>query len=136
MLKPATRLRHVVPVLVLALGPSCSPEREPSGSPSSRSGREPRGVPPRVVLLISIDTLRADHLGIYGYPRPTSPVIDQLGREGAVFDDASSTSPWTLPAHASMLTGLYPNRHGANDVEHALGAVPYTHLTLPTYSPV
>lgn len=121
MLKPATRLRRLVPVLVLALGPSCSPEREPSGSPSSRSGREPRGVPPRVVLLISIDTLRADHVGIYGYPRPTSPVIDRLGREGTVFDDASSTSPWTLPAHASMLTGLYPNRHGANDVERALG---------------
>lgn len=64
------------------------------------------------LLLISIDTLRADHLGCYGYDRPTSPTIDRLAAEGLVFADASTTSPWTLPSHASMLTGLYPRRHG------------------------
>lgn len=77
-------------------------------------------------MLISLDTLRADHLGIYGYPRPTSPVIDALGREGTVFEDVSTTSPWTLPSHASLLTGLYPNRHGAIDWEAALD------VSLPT----
>jgi arylsulfatase A-like enzyme len=64
------------------------------------------------LILISIDTLRADHLGCYNYPRPTSPTIDALAAEGVVFEDASTTSPWTLPSHASMLTGLYPRRHG------------------------
>jgi len=64
------------------------------------------------VVLISVDTLRADHLGCYGYDRPTSPALDRLANQGAVFDDASATSPWTLPSHASLLTGLFPRHHG------------------------
>lgn len=64
------------------------------------------------LILISIDTLRADHLGSYGYERPTSPALDVLASEGAVFENVSSTAPWTLPAHGSLLTGLYPSRHG------------------------
>ncbi|MEE8475485.1 MAG: sulfatase-like hydrolase/transferase, partial [Myxococcota bacterium] len=120
VLKPVKRLPRLVLVSMLALASNCSPDLDSSDSASSRPRRESERTPPRVVLLISIDTLRADHVGIYGYARPTSPVIDRLGREGAVFDDAISTSPWTLPAHASMLTGLYPNRHGANDVGHGL----------------
>jgi arylsulfatase A-like enzyme len=71
-------------------------------------------------VLISLDTVRADHLGTYGYPRPTTPWIDTLADEGVVFDDATSTSPWTLPAHASLLTGLYPDRHGATSSDRAL----------------
>jgi arylsulfatase A-like enzyme len=71
-----------------------------------------REEPPRLVVLISIDTLRADHLGLYGYARLTSPFLDTLALESTVFDEAMSTSPWTLPAHASLLTGLYPSRHG------------------------
>jgi arylsulfatase A-like enzyme len=65
---------------------------------------------PRVIVLISLDTLRPDHLGTYGHIRDTSPVLDALAERGVVFEDASSTSPWTLPAHASMLTGLYPSQ--------------------------
>ena len=65
----------------------------------------------RLIVLISIDTLRADHLSLYGYPRLTSPNLDLFALEGATFEDASSVSPWTLPAHASMLTGLYPLAH-------------------------
>ena len=60
------------------------------------------------VLLISIDTLRADHLGSYGYPRPTSPRLDQLAREGARFETAVAPTSWTLPSHMSLLTGLDP----------------------------
>lgn len=69
------------------------------------------------VILISIDTLRADHLGCYGYSRPTSPALDKLASEGLLFEDVSSPSPWTLPAHASLLTGLYPNRNGLKSHE-------------------
>jgi arylsulfatase A-like enzyme len=64
------------------------------------------------VILISIDTLRADHLGCYGYSRPTSPVLDKFASEGVLFEDVSATSPWTLPSHGSLLTGLYPNLNG------------------------
>lgn len=79
------------------------------GAACSRSATE---VPVRGVILISVDTLRADHLGFYGYDRPTTPSLDALAQEGIVFDAATSTSNWTLPAHASLLSGLYPNSHG------------------------
>ncbi len=65
------------------------------------------------VVLVSIDSLRPDHLGTYGYERAgISPHIDALAAEGIVFERALSTTTWTLPAHASMLTGLYPEAHG------------------------
>ena len=63
------------------------------------------------VILISIDTLRQDHLGIYGYSRETSPNIDRFFRDGAVFLNHISQAPNTLPSHMSMLTGLYPQEH-------------------------
>jgi arylsulfatase A-like enzyme/tetratricopeptide (TPR) repeat protein len=65
--------------------------------------------------LISIDTLRADHLPVYGYAAGTTPAIDALAREGVVFEDVYSHCPLTLPAHASMFTGLLPPRHGVRD---------------------
>jgi len=64
------------------------------------------------VVLISFDTVRADHLGTYGYERPTSPNVDALAAKSIVFDRAISQAPWTLPAHGSMLSGLYPSRLG------------------------
>jgi arylsulfatase A-like enzyme len=69
------------------------------------------------VLVIVIDTLRADHLSAYGYSRPTSPNIDQLARQAVVFDNAIAPSSWTLPSHASMLTGRYTYEHGADSVK-------------------
>ncbi len=72
------------------------------------------------VVLIVIDTLRADHLGSYGYDEPTSPRLDALAREGARFANARATSSWTLPSVASMLTGLYPAAHGAERNNAAL----------------
>jgi arylsulfatase A-like enzyme len=77
---------------------------------------------PRNAVLVSIDTLRADHLGCYGHPLPTSPHLDALASDGVLFEDVSSTAPWTLPAHASLLTGLYPNRTGVRTLHHALPA--------------
>jgi len=65
------------------------------------------------VLLVSIDTLRRDHLGCYGYGRETSPRIDAFAAGRAIlFDRAYTQAPYTLPAHLSMLTGLYPHAHG------------------------
>jgi len=61
--------------------------------------------------MISVDTLRADRLGCYGYRRDTSPHIDELAREGSLFENAFSSSPKTTPSHMSMLTGLYPRVH-------------------------
>lgn len=67
---------------------------------------------PRNLLLISIDTLRADALETYGYDRPTSPFLLELSRGAAVFENAFCPLPGTLPSHMSMLTGLYPEEHG------------------------
>ncbi len=67
---------------------------------------------PRHVLLISIDTLRPDHISCYGHTQETSPNLDRLARRGVRFTDVTAAAPWTLPSHASLLTGLYPSRHG------------------------
>jgi arylsulfatase A-like enzyme len=65
------------------------------------------------VLLIVVDTLRADHLGAYGYTQPTTPFLDDYARRSVLFEKAFSTSSWTLPAHASLFTGRLPYEHGA-----------------------
>jgi arylsulfatase A-like enzyme len=64
------------------------------------------------VILISIDTLRADHVSCYGYHRKTTPNIDKIASEGTIFYRNYSTGVWTPPGHASMLTGLYVSEHG------------------------
>jgi arylsulfatase A-like enzyme len=64
-------------------------------------------------LVISLDTTRADRLGIYGYARPTSPALDRMARDGAWYERAYTTATWTLPAHASLFTGRFPKSHGA-----------------------
>jgi arylsulfatase A-like enzyme len=71
------------------------------------------------VVLVSVDTLRADHVGAYGGPVPT-PALDALAREGALLADACTPTPSTGPAHASLLTGLHPWRHGVLDNAVAL----------------
>lgn len=72
------------------------------------------------LIVISVDTLRADMLSCYGYDRPTSPTIDGVAQEGVLFEDVSATAPWTLPSHASIFTGLYPNRHGVKSRSQSL----------------
>ena len=67
------------------------------------------------IVLISIDTLRADHLPIYGYGEVRTPAIDRLAADSVVFDRAYAHSPLTLPSHASMLTGRLPFEHGVRD---------------------
>ena len=97
-----------------------------------RHGRSAAGDKPHQafnVLLVSIDTCRADHLSCYGYKRPTTPNIDALAREGAMFKTATTPVPLTTPAHSSMLTGVYPPTHGVhlNTYDHLADA----NVTLP-----
>jgi choline-sulfatase len=82
----------------------------------------------RNVLLISIDTLRADHLSAYGFPRPTTPNIDAVAREGVLFKTVYTPVPMTLPAHVSMLTGTLPPTHGLRD--NLLSRLPEGSVTL------
>jgi len=110
--------------LVLA---SCAPEPEeaPPATVPTDVGRLLAGAstarPP--VILITIDTLRADRLSSYGSDRVETPHIDRLAAEGVRFDNASSTVPFTLPAHSSIMTGLYPPSHGVREnVGYVLGA--------------
>ena len=72
----------------------------------------------RGIVLVSIDTLRRDHVGAYGYARPTTPRLDAVAARGLRLDDAVSTSSWTLPAHLSMLTSADPAAHGGTDMRH------------------
>jgi arylsulfatase A-like enzyme len=78
------------------------------------------------VLIVVIDALRADHLSLYGYGRRTSPALDRWAERGVVFTRAYAQAPWTKPAVATILTGLYPVSHGADTAIAALPEdVPY-----------
>ena len=98
--------------LCLCAGLSCRQEGKPEIA-------TPTTTPPNV-LLISVDTLRPDHLGCYGYQRQTSPRIDRLAAEGALFENAISSTSWTLPAHAALFTGLADSVHGCVDTDRRL----------------
>lgn len=96
-----------IPALILApLVGAATAVAYGSGSPSSGQTSKPN------LLLISIDTLRADHLSVYGYAVDTSPNLQLLARQGVLFEQAYSHSTWTLPAHVSLLTGQDPLTHG------------------------
>jgi arylsulfatase A-like enzyme len=72
---------------------------------------------PNVIVLV-VDTLRADHLSSYGYNRPTSPNMDRLASQGVLFENAISPSSWSFPSHVSLVTGLYQFQHGMGNVPH------------------
>jgi arylsulfatase A-like enzyme len=90
----------------ILLAVSACRQSQPTAAPA------PLPAPTRGYILISIDTLRADHLGLYGYPKPTSPFLDELAHRANVFDEAYSQFPSTLVSHMTMFTGLYPREHG------------------------
>jgi len=81
-------------------------------SPVVSDRRDARTRPP--VVLISVDCLRADHLGAYGYDEDISPAIDAFAAESTLFENAVAVSSWTLPTHMSMFTGLNPSYHGVD----------------------
>ena len=70
------------------------------------------------IVLITVDTLRADHLSCYGYDRNTSPAIDKIAEKGIIFNNALAPSSWTAPSMVSLLTSVYPINHGVN---HGIG---------------
>jgi arylsulfatase A-like enzyme len=72
---------------------------------------EQKGPGPNIIL-ISLDTLRADHLRCYGYDKETSPAMDRMAAEGVLFENVYAQSNWTLPSHVSMFSSLYPSSHG------------------------
>ena len=82
---------------------------------SPPSSQRPAGQRPTNVILITIDTVRADHLGCYGATSVQTPVLDGLARDGVVFDRAISQVPLTWPSHAAILTGTYPFQNGVQD---------------------
>ncbi|MEQ1894699.1 MAG: sulfatase [Planctomycetota bacterium] len=94
MLFPARRSL----LLLLAASPLCACAKRPDG-PN--------------ILVITLDTTRRDHLGMYGYPLPTSPNLDRLAKDALVYTNAYAVSSWTMPTHASMFTGKFPSSHGA-----------------------
>jgi len=83
---------------------------------------------PLAGVLITLDTTRSDALGTYGAGDDATPRLDALARESVVFEGARTVAPLTLPSHASMLTGLYPPRHGVRD--NGLAALPASASTL------
>ena len=83
------------------------------GDPTVWAPSTDRMIPHWNVIVVSLDTLRADRLGTYGYPLPITPVLDGFARQGTVFERAVTQATWTLPSHATMLTGTYPCVHQA-----------------------
>ena len=108
--RPAHATRALLGGLVL-LAAACGPGGD-SDTPGISESRPLAIAGPRTVILVSLDTLRPDRLGVYGAPAGNSPRLDALADEAVVFDDALSVAPWTLPSHMSMLTGLDPLAHG------------------------
>jgi arylsulfatase A-like enzyme len=104
MVRARGRRPAALAIVLAALAASCARQEDPSTN----------------LVVIGIDTLRADHVGCYGYRRPTSPHIDALARDGVLFTTAVSQAPWTLPAFASIMTGLLPSHHRAGE-----GKLPY-----------
>jgi arylsulfatase A-like enzyme/Flp pilus assembly protein TadD len=106
----------LVACLVVAAGIGCRGADQPAPTGSVR-GAVLGGVDPANlnVILITIDTLRADHVSCYGDSQVATPNIDRLASEGVRFTNAASTVPFTLPAHSSIMTGTYPPRHGIRE---------------------
>lgn len=117
------KLRSAIPLLmaVLLLGACHGEEAETNGQGGVRA--------PRHVFLITVDTLRADHLSAYGYARATSPNLDRLAGTGVLFERAIAQWPKTGSSFASMFTGLYPHTTGIT--HKAAVRIPAAYLTLP-----
>jgi arylsulfatase A-like enzyme len=114
----ARRLGHVALALTLAVVVAASrPADPPIVAPTEGVAAQAASATSPPVILITMDTTRADHLSVYGYPRDTTPALRRLARDGVVHANVLSTSSWTLPAHASLFTGLMPSRHRADRLQ-------------------
>jgi len=111
---------RLIPTLLAAAAavlcaPGCDRPAAQGAGAAQSDGR------PKVnVVLFLIDTLRADHVGAYGYPQPTTPNIDALARQGVVFENAHAPAPWTLPSLPSIHTSTFPCEHGVVSDGHKI----------------
>lgn len=107
------------PSSILELRTTCGPARDCRwdwatwGEPQVLSATKVQTAVERLVLLVSIDTLRPDRTSVYGAQRPTTPELEHLAADGLVFETAVAPAPWTIPSHASLLTSTPPELHGA-----------------------
>lgn len=122
--RPGMAIAVVALATLLASTTSCREAGEERKD--SRSARRKPNI-----LLISIDALRADHLGCYGYDRDTSPFIDELARRGIRFENASVNTHGTTPSHTTMLTGLYQETHRVALTDIARSGIPHEVMLLP-----
>ncbi len=111
-LSPRRSTALLLAVLLALLG-ACR-ERQPNQAPAS-----PRIARPNV-LLVSLDTLRPDHLGCYGYGKPTSPNLDRFAKQCVVFKNCRAQAPWTLPSHMSLFTSMLPTSNGVDSLNKVL----------------
>ena len=103
--------RAIFLALVLLLAAAACGDGEP-GRGEARAGGRVAGAPGASFVLLTLDTTRADRLGAYGGPQGATPNLDALAREGAFFERVYAVAPTTLPAHATLFTGVDPTRHG------------------------
>ena len=114
------RRRRLAPTIAVLLALGACRGRGPAPASPRPATAAPRSGNGLSVLLITIDTLRADHLGVYGYGRPTSPHIDALARRGTVFDHAFTFWPKTRGSFVMMMTGRRPSQNGYSKTHQVL----------------
>jgi arylsulfatase A-like enzyme/Flp pilus assembly protein TadD len=120
------RILIAVAVIIVAIGAALYFRKRPAEvTPTNSIVQKPN------VLLITIDTLRPDHLGAYGYTKIQTPVLDRIAQNGILFRDAVCQTPLTLVSHSSIFTGLNPNVHGVRD--NAYFTLSANHKTLAEY---
>ena len=110
---------------LLVLTPAACRSSDHQTASTTRDGPALR---PLNLLLVTIDTLRADRLGCYGYSKAETPNLDEFARKGVLFESAVTPTPLTAPSHASMFTGLYPNAHKVRDTGGFILHSPYQTL--------
>jgi len=120
MLRRIATLATAIVVATMALGQGAASTgagsaRKSVNSAATRKSVAGAGVRKPDVILITIDTLRADHVGCYGAEQVKTPTLDSLGRDGVVFERAIAQVPLTWPSHAAILTGTYPFQNGVQD---------------------
>src|SRR5262245_29667349 len=103
-------MKTCLPFLILVFLSACQSSKIESPRTSSPSQGADAWRPLNIVM-VTIDTLRADRLGCYGYSRIATPSLDRLASQGVLFENAVAQTPLTPPSHASMFTGTYPNVH-------------------------
>jgi arylsulfatase A-like enzyme len=120
-------------VLIVAAGAAIRRAQDRLGQPAAMEAPAPDR--PNIILIVW-DTVRRDHLSVYGYERPTTPNLAAFARQSMVYNRAEAVAPWTLPSHVSMFTGLYPRTHGSINVPNPLGAdKPMGHRSLSPQFP-